>query len=315
MAEQFNKEDHETADGRPIEIVSSSCDSSDQAADLVGARRGPRRRSTSATDESDEPAGDPTIITPQSDDWLVDINNEARRDVIDLDATRASPRPGWASSPTGTWPSAWAGRTTRSATPRSSRCSKTAGRRTPDATPGSDWGDPPNSVSPTRTPRPAGATCSCRCSRCSRTRSLRASSRRRTSRTRRCWRDVRSFQGLVEHYMPATFLVNTKIAQGPRYGAFFLMPEDNLANLVYGERGRDRSGRHRADGRRPRGPRDDLPKGGRRPELQPRRRRRRALGERRRDGSGASAGSSTCSRTTNSGRSWTWGSGPPRART
>ena len=34
--------------------------------------------------------------------------------------------------------------------------------------------------------------------------------------------------------MPATILVNTKIAQGPRYGAFFLMPEDNLANLVMG---------------------------------------------------------------------------------
>ena len=46
--------------------------------------------------------------------------------------------------------------------------------------------------------------------------------------------EVRSFQGLVDHYMPASILVNTKIAQGPRYGAFFLMPEDNLANLVMG---------------------------------------------------------------------------------
>jgi Mg-chelatase subunit ChlD len=32
--------------------------------------------------------------------------------------------------------------------------------------------------------------------------------------------------------MPGTLLVNTKIAQGPGYGAFFLMPEDNLANLM-----------------------------------------------------------------------------------
>ena len=34
--------------------------------------------------------------------------------------------------------------------------------------------------------------------------------------------------------MPGTIPLNTKIAQGPRYGHFFLMPEDNLVSLYKG---------------------------------------------------------------------------------
>jgi Mg-chelatase subunit ChlD len=45
---------------------------------------------------------------------------------------------------------------------------------------------------------------------------------------------VRTFQGLVDHYMPATIPLNTKVCEGPRYGHFFLMPEDNLAHLIDG---------------------------------------------------------------------------------
>src|SRR6185436_5289795 len=45
---------------------------------------------------------------------------------------------------------------------------------------------------------------------------------------------VEEFQKLIDHYMPTTASVNTRLAQGPRYGAFFLMPEDNLANLLLG---------------------------------------------------------------------------------
>jgi Ca-activated chloride channel homolog len=45
---------------------------------------------------------------------------------------------------------------------------------------------------------------------------------------------VANFQGLVDHYMPATLTLNTKIAQGVEYGHFFLMPEDNLVSLLEG---------------------------------------------------------------------------------
>jgi Ca-activated chloride channel family protein len=45
---------------------------------------------------------------------------------------------------------------------------------------------------------------------------------------------VRQFQGLVDHYMSGTLPLNTKVYQGPRYGHFFLMPEDNLIHLYQG---------------------------------------------------------------------------------
>ena len=46
---------------------------------------------------------------------------------------------------------------------------------------------------------------------------------------------VKDFQGLVDHYMPGTIPLNTKIVQGKPYGHFFLMPEDNLVNLYKGK--------------------------------------------------------------------------------
>ena len=45
---------------------------------------------------------------------------------------------------------------------------------------------------------------------------------------------MKEFQQLVDHYMPGTIPLNTKIDQGTRYGHFFLMPEDNLVNLYNG---------------------------------------------------------------------------------
>ena len=42
---------------------------------------------------------------------------------------------------------------------------------------------------------------------------------------------MKEFQELVDHYMPGTIPLNTKIVQGARYGHFFLMPEDNLVSL------------------------------------------------------------------------------------
>ena len=45
---------------------------------------------------------------------------------------------------------------------------------------------------------------------------------------------MQEFQQLVDHYMPGTIPLNTKIAQGDGYGHFFLMPEDNLVSLYKG---------------------------------------------------------------------------------
>jgi Ca-activated chloride channel homolog len=46
---------------------------------------------------------------------------------------------------------------------------------------------------------------------------------------------VKDFQTLIDHYIIGTVPLNTKIYQGPRYGHFFLMPEDNLIHLIQGD--------------------------------------------------------------------------------
>ena len=45
---------------------------------------------------------------------------------------------------------------------------------------------------------------------------------------------VERFQGLIDHYLIGTTVLNTKIYQGPGYGHFFVMPEDNLIHLYEG---------------------------------------------------------------------------------
>ena len=45
---------------------------------------------------------------------------------------------------------------------------------------------------------------------------------------------VKRFQRLIDHYQIGTTALNTKIHQGPSYGHFFIMPEDNLIHLYDG---------------------------------------------------------------------------------
>jgi Ca-activated chloride channel family protein len=45
---------------------------------------------------------------------------------------------------------------------------------------------------------------------------------------------IKEFQSLIDHYQIGTTVLNTKIVEGPRYGHFFVMPEDNLIHLVEG---------------------------------------------------------------------------------
>ena len=46
---------------------------------------------------------------------------------------------------------------------------------------------------------------------------------------------VRRFQRVVDHYVPDTLILNSKIFLGPRYGHFFLIAEDNLVKLYQGK--------------------------------------------------------------------------------
>jgi len=233
IAESFNSEDHETASGRPIEVVVVQCDSAVQANDVVSRVKaaGPAEDGCRMDGEA---APDPTIITPQSSDWLVEINNRAGRDVVDLAATdniaetwlgiatfrsmaeclgwpdkelgyadiiqRAADPKGWethAKCAQAQW-----GRRPKLAFTNPSR--STSGRNVLVSLYSIAAGKPPAELTVADIERPDVVDY------------------------------VKSFQGLVDHYMPGTIPLNTKIAQGPEYGHFFLIPEDNMVNLYLG---------------------------------------------------------------------------------
>ena len=287
MAEQFNDADHETASGQPIEILPVSCDSSDQIADLDARLKG-AALDAGCQGESDEPADDPTIVTPQSDDWLVDLNHRAGQPVIDLAETPSiaetylgivtyramaeclgwpeepvgysdlvelfSNPAGWRAYPDCAWDPAWG---TEPLLAFTNPSTSTSGRNVLVSLYAMAAGKAPAdlTVADVKDPDVVAA--------------------------------VRGFQQFVDHYMPGTIPLNTKIAQGTGEGHFFLMPEDNLVNLQLGnEKAIAFDGTEQPDptGRRPR---DDVPRGRVGAELQPSRTRGRALGERRRDRRGS----------------------------
>jgi Ca-activated chloride channel family protein len=233
MAEEFNDADHETPSGQPIEVRVVSCDSAVQAADLV-ARVGGSGPALKACKDGDRPAADPTIVTPQSSDWLVDVNHQAGRQVIDLDATEnlaetwlgivtwqamaeclgwperelgyedilalAADPDGWAAYPDcarAEW-----GRRPLLAFTNPNR--STSGRNVLVSLYSMAAGKQPEDLTLVDVQRPEVVEF------------------------------VQDFQQLVDHYLPTTLLLNTKIHQGPEYGHFFLMPEDNLVSLVEG---------------------------------------------------------------------------------
>jgi Ca-activated chloride channel family protein len=240
MAEDFNAANRETASGRPIEIKLVPCDSPVQAADLAS------RVNPSVPTEETCGEANPTIVTPQSDDWLGDVNANSGRTVVDVNQARSNSLAktwigivtyrdiaaclGWLDHPVGyadlialrsqTWPdrdcvrSAWGERPRLAFTnPRTS----TTGR------------DVLISLYSMAAAKKPGQLATADLERAE------------------VVEQVHNFQTLVDHYMPGTIPLNTKIDQGKRYGHFFLMPEDNLVNLYKGnEKAIGRDGKEHA---------------------------------------------------------------------
>ncbi len=234
MAKQFNSDGHETAAGRPIQVVVLKCDSSVQADDLVSRVKGNGRVDDGCGDGDGGSAQDPTIVTPQSADWLVDVNYRAGRAVVDLESTvniaetwlgivtyremaeclgwpdekigyrdilalRANPE-GWAAYPDCA-KTEWGSRPKLAFTnPNTS----TSGRNVLVSLYSMAAGKAPAELTVGDIERPEVVEF------------------------------VKDFQQLVDHYLPGTLPLNTKIVQGPKYGHFFLMPEDNLVSLFKG---------------------------------------------------------------------------------
>jgi Ca-activated chloride channel family protein len=235
MAEAFNDGDHETASGRPIEIAVVACDSSVQTDDLVSRVKGAGHAENGCTDDSGGRAADPTIVTPQSSDWLVDMNHRAGIDVVDLDATdniaetwlgivtyrQMAECLGWPDEPIG-----YADILELSADERG------WGAYLPCAQP--SWGTQP--LLAFTNPNTSTSGRNVLVSLYSMAAGGKAPGELTVDDIRRpeVVDYVKDFQQLVDHYMPGTIPLNTKINQGTRYGHFFLMPEDNLVSLYKG---------------------------------------------------------------------------------
>jgi len=222
MAEQFNEAGHSTESGKRIVVNVFSTGSGKGARDLIS-------RATHGVPLQQE-LPDPVIFTPHVDHWLVDVNYEVGRVVVDLNAAQSIARSfigivtyrdmaeclGWPEKEFGCAdiialradPQGWA----------RYECAKSAWGQRPlvsftDPTSSSTGrsvlftlysiaaGKPPEQLKLTDVTDPVVIGY------------------------------VKQFQRLVDHYMFTSIVFNTKIHQGPRFGHFFLMAEDNLIHL------------------------------------------------------------------------------------
>ena len=242
MAREFNAEGHKIGSGRRIVV-----EVYDVPSELQGEYLSELLRFGTRRDLHEETDGyvlknipDPIIVTPSSAHWLVTLNYEVERDrpemvrpVVDIDAAEIIVRPvigivtyevmakclGWPEKKIGfadiialrNDPQGWA----------SYPCSKV------------EWGQRPLLAFTDPTTSSTG-------------RSLHlslyalAADKSPEDLTIEDINDpkvvayVKNFQGLIDHYLIGTTVLNTKIYQGPRYGHFFIMPEDNLIHLYEG---------------------------------------------------------------------------------
>ena len=176
---------------------------------------------------------DPTIVTPSSDHWPVTVNHEVGRNVVDLSSARSIVRPiiGIVTYEEMARCLGWPERELGYADILALRADPEGWARYDCARP--QWGQRPLVAYTDPTTSSTG-------------RSLLlglysiAAGKPPEELTLEDVNDpkvvgyIKKFQGLVDHYLIGTTVLNTKIHQGPRYGHFFIMPEDNLIHLYDG---------------------------------------------------------------------------------
>src|SRR4051794_18130136 len=231
MAKAFNRQHHKTSAGRPIEVQVVQCDSFVQTQDLVSRVKGggPAIKHCVTTDS---PGLDPTIVTPQSDDELININQSAGRGVVDRTATRSIAET-WLGIVTYRemakclgWPDKQLGYADivelfQKGWKSHSACASAA------------WGPQPRLAFTNPSTSTSGRNVLI---------SLYSMAARKAPADLTVddidRPDVKAlvsnFNELVDHYMSTTLALMTKIGQGEKYGQFFLMPEDSLVNLNLG---------------------------------------------------------------------------------
>jgi Ca-activated chloride channel homolog len=225
MADQFNQEQHWTRHGQRIEIQVFNYGSAEQSDDLAfRIKRGvPLVR--------DVP--NPTIVTPSSADWLIRANQAVRHTLVDTAASRSIVSAyigivtyrdmaeclGWPDKQIGyadiialrNDPRGWASYPTARA----------------------EWGQRPLVAFTDPITSTTGRSVLFSLYAIAANKSPRELDLADVSNPQVIGY-VKRFQSLIDHYMIGTVPLNTKVYQGPRYGHFFLMPEDNLIHLYEG---------------------------------------------------------------------------------
>jgi hypothetical protein len=227
MAEEFNAQGLRSASGKPIKVTVFYLGGAEQAPELVSRVNTGRR--------IDNALPDPTLVTPSASHWMLNVNYASGYNVIDLSDTdsRSLARTyvgivtykdmaeclGWPEVEIGyadlialrNHPDGWASRD----------CANP------------DWGNRPLIAFTDPSSSDTGRSVLLSLY-------LIASGKDPESLSEADLQHpdvmeyVRSFQTLVDHYMPSTIPLNTRVCEGPRYGHFFLMPEDNLVHLLDG---------------------------------------------------------------------------------
>jgi hypothetical protein len=233
MAAEFNAGDHKTASGHPIEVTVIECDSVQQRDDLVSRskRAGPAKNG--CRDEAGVADPSPTIVTPQAADWLVDVNHEVESEVVDVEAALPIAKT-WLGIVTRRematclgWPDVELGYNDlfdllRDGWSKYGSCVRT------------EWG--PQALVAFTNPRTSTSGRNVLVSLYSTAAGKRPAELTLSDVTNPdVVQSVTEFQGLLDHYLPTTTQLNTKIARGTSYGHFFLMPEDNLVSLYKGK--------------------------------------------------------------------------------
>ncbi len=225
MAGEFNRADNMTDSGQRIEVKVVYHGSWEQARDLLS------RVTRGVPVERDKP--DPTIVTPSASHWLGTVNHAAGRTVVDVGAAQriASAFIGIVTYRDMAECLGWPQREIGYADIIALRDNPRGWASYPCAR--AEWGQRPlvAYTDPTTSDTGRGVLL---------TLYALASG---TTPERLTVGDVarpevvayvKRFQSLVDHYMIATRVLNTKVHQGPRFGHFFLMPEDNLIHLYEG---------------------------------------------------------------------------------
>lgn len=87
FAKQFNAAGHKVASGKRIEVRPVQADSATQANVLVTSVQRGALTDSGRSEFSTPELGEPTIVTPVTDHWLSDVNHRAGRMVVDLSKT------------------------------------------------------------------------------------------------------------------------------------------------------------------------------------------------------------------------------------